>query len=416
MYSSHGRELTEQLPIKSDSMADLEETLLIVDEDIEFSLHLKEHFDSRGFYVETVDRAKDLLVHNIHSVPDLIIGDISPNEIISIESRISGYVPKPPIIVLAKVNKSAEILDALRAGAADFIDKQEIDLRELDLAIERQLLSVRMQRENQVIRLKLETTNKEMKAGLEELQEDQTAGRHVQMKMLPERKMKFRNVEFDHCIKPSLYLSGDFFDYFPVSDSKVSFYFADVSGHGASSAFVTVLLKNLTTRLQRNLKRKSSDHILHPSEFLKRVNKEVLDTELGKHLTMFAGVIDFVNYTLTYSIGAHFPMPILTNSGVSTYLEGRGPPVGLFDDPSYMTFEATLEPGFSLILCSDGILEVIHATSLAEKEVVLLETVQGSRHSIDELKGAFGINWINELPDDIAILLIKDLQIANATV
>ena len=397
-------------------MADLEETLVIVDEDTEFSHQLKEHFDSQGFYVETVGKAEDLLAHNIHSVPDLIIADLTPEDIKALDTRISGYVPKPPIVIVAKVSSSGEILEALRAGAVDFIDKNEIDLAELDIAVEKQLIAVRLQRENQVIRLKLETTNKEMKAGLEELQEDQTAGRHVQMKMLPERHMKFSNIEFDHCIKPSLYLSGDFFDYFAVGESKVSFYFADVSGHGASSAFVTVLLKNLTTRLQRNLKRKSSDHILYPSEFLKRVNKEMLDMGLGKHLTMFAGVIDFIEYTMTYSIGAHFPMPVLTNHGKSHFLEGRGPPVGLFDDPSYQTFEATLAPGFSLILCSDGILEVIHATSLAEKEVALLQTIQKVGHSIDDLKSAFGINWINELPDDIAILLIKDMQIANAMV
>jgi phosphoserine phosphatase RsbU/P len=397
-------------------MADLEETLLIVDEDREFSHHLKEHFDSQGFYVEVVDSAIDLLAYNIKSVPDLIIGDICPEDIKTLEIRIAGYVPKPPIVILAKVTDSSGILESLRAGAADFLAKEELDLRVLDVAIERQLNAVRMQRENQVIRLKLETTNKEIKAGLEELQEDQTAGRHVQMKMLPERHLMFRGAEFDHCIKPSLYLSGDFFDYFPVSKTKAAFYFADVSGHGASSAFVTVLLKNLTNRLQRNLRRKSSDQILYPSQFLMRVNKEVLDTELGKHLTMFAGIIDFARCKLTYSMGAHFPMPVLTNKGVSQYLEGRGPPVGLFDEPCYSTFEVALEPGFSLILCSDGILEVIHATSLAEKEVALLETIQASEHSIDELQNAFGINWINELPDDIAILLIKDTQTSKATV
>ena len=397
-------------------MADLEETLLIVDEDREFSHHLKEHFGAHGYYVEVVNSARDLLAYNIQSVPDLIIGDIKPTEIETLKVRITGYVPKPPIVVLAKVTDSGTILEALRAGASDFVDKDELDLRDLDVAIERQLDAVRMQRENQVIRLKLENTNREIKAGLEELQEDQTAGRHVQMKMLPERHLNFKGTEFDHCIKPSLYLSGDFFDYFPVTRSKVAFYFADVSGHGASSAFVTVLLKNLTTRLQRNLRRKSSEHILHPDQFLMRVNKEVLDTELGKHLTMFAGIIDFSEHKLTYSMGAHFPMPVLTNEGVSQYLEGRGPPVGLYEEPYYSTFDVALAPGFSLILCSDGILDVIHAGSLAEKEAALLETIQATEHSIDELEGAFGINWINELPDDIAILLIRDLQNPNITV
>ena len=34
----------------------------------------------------------------------------------------------------------------------------------------------------------------------------------------------------DHMIKPSLYLSGDFLDYFRISADKVLVYIADVSG------------------------------------------------------------------------------------------------------------------------------------------------------------------------------------------
>lgn len=389
-------------------MADFEETLLVIDGNDEFSCYLKDHFDAQGFFVEVVPTVKECLANSLHLVPDLIIGDLKPDEISHLETRVAGNVPKPPIIVISAVRDCRTILMALRAGAADFIAKESLNLNELNVSVERHISAVRIQRENQLIRLKLETTNKELKAGLEELQEDQTAGRHVQMKMLPDRHMRFRGAEFDHCIKPSLYLSGDFVDYFPVSESKAVFYFADVSGHGASSAFVTVLLKNLTNRLLRNLRRKSSDDILYPNQFLGRVNKELMATQLGKHLTMFVGVIDFDESKLTYSIGAHFPMPILTNNGTSQYLQGKGKPVGLFDDPNFPTCEVSLDPGFSLILCSDGLLEVIHATSLTEKEKTLLATIQKTSHSIAELEEAFGINWINELPDDIAILMIKD--------
>ena len=40
-------------------------------------------------------------------------------------------------------------------------------------------------------------------------------------------------------------LSGDFVDYFRITDRHFAFYMADVSGHGASSAFVTVLSEEL---------------------------------------------------------------------------------------------------------------------------------------------------------------------------
>jgi len=63
-------------------------------------------------------------------------------------------------------------------------------------------------------------------------------------------------------------------------------YIADVSGHGASSAFVTVLLKNLTSRLRRDLRRGFNDEIMHPELSLQRINSELLDTGLGKHVTI----------------------------------------------------------------------------------------------------------------------------------
>ena len=45
---------------------------------------------------------------------------------------------------------------------------------------------------------------------------------------------------------------------------------------------------------------------------MSRVNSELLETAIGKHLTLFMGIIDMQTRTLQYSLGAHFPMPILT--------------------------------------------------------------------------------------------------------
>ncbi|MDG9667828.1 SpoIIE family protein phosphatase [Hahella sp. CR1] len=392
-------------------MADLEEALLIIDSDEDVSRHMKEHLTSRGFHVVHCASVKCFTDLKAQVTPDIIIGDLTSDDIKSLYSLLKDVHPRPPIVIHSKRAGAEDILGALRSGASDYIVKPVADVAVLDEAIQRQIDQVRVYRENQQYRYDLELANKELRAGLEELQADQRAGRHVQMKMLPEREVEYGGIQFDHCIKPSLYLSGDFFDYFRLSGDKIAFYFADVSGHGASSAFVTVLLKNLSNRLQRNLRRQSSDDILYPDRFLKRVNAELLDTDLGKHLTMFAGVIDLQTRVLSYSMGAHFPMPVMSVNGVSRYLDGKGPPVGLFDDPVYPLYEEPLALGFSLVICSDGLLEVINAKSLAEKEQALLETVQEARHTIPELEKAFGLRWITELPDDIAIVSIMETTV-----
>ncbi|HBM49713.1 MAG TPA: hypothetical protein DD385_06155, partial [Marinobacter sp.] len=170
-----------------------------------------------------------------------------------------------------------------------------------------------------------------------------------------------------------------------------------------------VLLKNLTNRLQRNLKRQSSDDILHPERFLERINSELLDTGLGKHVTVFVGIISISERILSYAVGAHFPMPILSfEDGETRFLEGNGLPVGLFEDPEWEVYQVHLDRPFRLLMFSDGILEVIAPKSLDEKERTLLELVSGGSHTIASLSEALGLDTISELPDDIAIVSVTD--------
>ncbi|MDO6804635.1 hypothetical protein Q4595_19455, partial [Wenyingzhuangia sp. 1_MG-2023] len=138
-----------------------------------------------------------------------------------------------------------DVVQALRMGADDFLVKPILDLEMLHHAIKRALERVELETENTAYREYLEKTNAELRHGLEELRTDQMAGRQIQMRMLPD-SLNYNGLCCDHRIFPSLMLSGDFLDYFELGEHLLVFYIADVSGHGSSSAFVTVLLKNLT--------------------------------------------------------------------------------------------------------------------------------------------------------------------------
>jgi len=391
-------------------MAGISERIAIIDPHSECRRHLAEYLTSKGYYVISANNLAEANVMFAREKPDLIFADLSADEIRCLSQCQQGN-STVPIIASSRVHAASEVVDALRAGAFDFIIKPLDELSQVDEAIQRIFERIRLFRLNQHYRQELEETNKELKAGIAELKADQAAGRKVQMKMLPEQDKVIGSLQFEHLVKPSLYLSGDFLDYFNIDDRRVLFYIADVSGHGASSAFVTVLLKNLTNRLIRNYKRQSSDEISCPKRFMQRVNKELLDAGLGKHLTMFAGVLDIQTLELTYSVGAHFPMPILVTNGVASYLEGSGMPIGLFAEPELTIFNLTLPHGFKLFLFSDGILEVIRAHNLSEKENMLLEFVSKGSQTISSLSEYSGIAALTELPDDIAVLSITDSAI-----
>ena len=262
-----------------------------------------------------------------------------------------------------------------------------------------------LEKQNHEYRDHLESVNRELRNGLDELRSDQQAGRKVQMKMLPEF-IDEKGLSFQHVIKPSLMLSGDFLDYFPLDDEHYGCYIADVSGHGASSAFVTVLLKNLTYRLRRNLRRGSSDDLYHPMKVLQRINEELLDTECGKHLTIVYGVLNWKTLQFNYSVGAHFPMPILYTGGKAQYLEGRGMPIGLFRDAQYQDYSMQLPNEFTLSMFSDGVLELLTLPSLAEKERYLLDLIEKEAGKHESIVRALAIDSDAVVPDDVALMTI----------
>ncbi|WP_457933053.1 two-component system response regulator RssB [Pseudomonas aeruginosa] len=384
-------------------------TLLIIDDDEVVRESLAAYLEDSNFKVlQALNGLQGLQIFESEQ-PDLVICDLRMPQIDGLEliRRIRQTASETPIIVLSGAGVISDAVEALRLGAADYLIKPLEDLAVLEHSVRRALDRAYLRVENQRYRDKLEAANRELQASLNLLQEDQNAGRQVQMNMLPVTPWSIEGLEFSHRIIPSLYLSGDFVDYFRVDERRVAFYLADVSGHGASSAFVTVLLKFMTTRLLYESRRNGTLPEFKPSEVLAHINRGLINTKLGKHVTMLGGVIDLEKNSLTYSIGGHLPLPVLFVEGQASYLEGRGLPVGLFDDATYDDRVMELPPSFSLSLFSDGILDVLPGATLKEKEASLPEQVAAAGGTLDGLRQVFGLANLAEMPDDIALLVLS---------
>ncbi len=384
-------------------------TLLIIDDDEVVRESLAAYLEDSNFKVlQALNGLQGLQIFESEQ-PDLVICDLRMPQIDGLEliRRIRQTASETPIIVLSGAGVMSDAVEALRLGAADYLIKPLEDLAVLEHSVRRALDRAYLRVENQRYRDKLEAANRELQASLNLLQEDQNAGRQVQMNMLPVTPWSIEGLEFSHRIIPSLYLSGDFVDYFRVDERRVAFYLADVSGHGASSAFVTVLLKFMTTRLLYESRRNGTLPEFKPSEVLAHINRGLINTKLGKHVTMLGGVIDLEKSSLTYSIGGHLPLPVLFVDGQASYLEGRGLPVGLFDDATYDDRVMELPPSFSLSLFSDGILDVLPGATLKEKEASLPEQVAAAGGTLDGLRQVFGLANLAEMPDDIALLVLS---------
>ena len=384
-------------------------TLLIIDDDEVVRASLAAYLEDSGFSVLQASNGVQGLQMFEQEQPDLIICDLRMPQMSGLEliRQVAQRSAQTPVIVISGAGVMSDVVEALRLGAADYLIKPLEDLAVLEHSVHRALDRARLQLENQRYRDKLESANRELEASLHLLQEDQNAGRQVQMNMLPVSPWTTDEFSFAHKIIPSLYLSGDFVDYFRVDEHRVAFYLADVSGHGASSAFVTVLLKFMTTRLLFESKRNGTLPEFKPSEVLGHINRGLINCKLGKHVTMVGGVINEETGELTYSIGGHLPLPVLYTPDSVRYLEGRGLPVGLFNEATYEDQVMKLPEAFSLTLMSDGILDLLTEPTLKEKEAALPQLVKAAGGSLDGLRKVFGLATLGEMPDDIALLVLS---------
>lgn len=342
--------------------------------------------------------------------PDLVLINIDlpdASKFAAIQQLLE-LAPDMPIIVLAQRGNTDDLLKALRLGVSDYLLLPLESAAILEHSIDNSLRKARLIGENNRIRKKLEQINAELEQRIEIFQQDQQAGRHVQIHMMPIPPKRINKFTFNHKVVPSLYLSGDTVDYQKLSQHEALFYIADVSGHGSSSAFITVLLRFRIEQMRQEYIRGRFEGGFNPSRILALLNRDLLKSGLDKHVTVFMGIINENTNSLQYSVAGHHPLPILYQEGKAAPipLARSSFPIGLFDEASYFDETLPIASDFALVLFSDGILEVAKGATSADKEEALRQAVQDSKGNFDAIKTALSPGKSLQMPDDIAIMSI----------
>jgi serine phosphatase RsbU (regulator of sigma subunit) len=301
-----------------------------------------------------------------------------------------------------------EVARFFHNNASDVLIKPFADKRFCE-AIERASNFKSLVRQNREYREQLEQANRELKDSLRILELDQMAGRQVQHSLLPVTPFVKGKYEIAHKIVPSLYLSGDFVGYNVIFDRYMVFYVADVSGHGASSAFLTVLLKFILNRILRRHTSKNDVNAMAkaPEGFIEHINKQIMALGLDKHLTIFSACIDMERNILRYSVAAHMPMPVFVSDGDVRALPGKGKPVGIFSDCTWEVEEIVLPEKFAMVMVSDGVLEFLPGQTLKDKEQYISEAISQSDTSIEDVCERLGVNQVKDAPDDVTVLTLR---------
>lgn len=334
---------------------------------------------------------------NVRSlIPDLILLTKQPGlSSLSLINKLQRQFPMIPIIMVATDVHEEAMREHVEAGCVDYI---------YYVGAEKELLGyVVKQNLQHGLTLSALQASEESLSVFKQLERDQQSGFRVQRAMMPESPSSIRGLTFNHQLYPSMIMSGDFIDYFELFDGRVAFYIADVSGHGASSAFVTVLLKSLSRRLLDDFRR-----FLSTAEILSWINSELLQWKIEQHVTMFFGIIDQEAQVLEYSSAAHFPGTILCHPSGAEFLEIGGKPLGLFAEPTYESHRVQLPKDFSIVMFSDGVFEIMPEETLEAKEEQLLSVVElhKQEQDLDGLIDDLGVLSARSIPDDIAVFTV----------
>lgn len=346
--------------------------------------------------------------------PDLLLCDLRmPNlDGLGLLKQVRQDFPDLPVIVMSGEGLVEDAIGALQLGAWDYVCKP-VAAATLGHAVSKALEKATLIEENRRQRAELEAINRELRASLVLLAAEEDAGRQIQLRMLPRDRQSFGAYRFTRDVVPSTFLSGDFIDAFSIDDRHWGFYLADVSGHGVSSALVTVLLRTFVQRQVASYVRSNDTLILSPAQLLVKLNQEMAHEDLDKHLTIFYGIIDLVDDTLLYANAGHFPWPILCANGITEELEQPGLPIGLSPSTRYENRVLSLPPRASLSVFSDGLLEVLPHTTLDAKLAFLRGFFGRPDVTVEQVRFELGLQHGAFLPDDVAFLIVQHTGVSH---
>jgi phosphoserine phosphatase RsbU/P len=392
-------------------MTSTQRTLLVIDNDESVRQSIVASLENSGFSVHLETHSQAGLQWFLQHRPDLVLVDLKMPDIdgIGLLQQIRLIDEHAPVLVTSAIGSARDVVEALRKGATDYLIKPVENPEFLAHAVNRAISGQDLKRENALYRVELEKANRDLKDYVRLLECDQQAARQVQRNLLPPTPSELLNVHLEHRVIPSLYLSGDFVDYGALQNRYLACYLTDVSGHGASSAFVTIWLKQLVRRVFRECRDSAvqTSFLRDPAQLVNLVNRELLQSHFGCHLTCFVGVVDLQERVLRYVLAGHLPLPILIQEGEARYLEGKGKPVGIFKDNEWQVYEQPLAESYSLVVFSDGVLEMLPPAPLMEREAYLLRQMADCQGSMTQLLDKLNLQSTVSAPDDIAILTLN---------
>ena len=265
------------------------------------------------------------------------------------------------------------------------------------------------------------------------LQNELTIAQEVQAQLFPQHISQLASLEVYGFCRPARTVSGDYYDFLTVDPHRLVLAVGDVSGKGISAALLMATIHSAVrayslegmpslrepvvaaagTGSSLALTPHLNGAELSSGAMLSLLNHQLYQsTPAEKYATLFLGIYDSHERSLSYSNGGHLPPIILGEDGSVRRLEQGGTVIGLFDRRTYEEGTVAMRRGELFLAYSDGVTEP--ENDFGEfGEQRLIDLVWEHREQplarICEIVTAAVDDWIgaHEQPDDITLVLAR---------
>jgi phosphoserine phosphatase RsbU/P len=193
----------------------------------------------------------------------------------------------------------------------------------------------------------------------------------IQRRMIPQNAPQAEGLDIAATYIPCFDVGGDFYDFLKLDNNRIGLAIADVIGKGFPAAIMTSSFRGALraySECQSGL-----DALL---ETVRRLNKMACnECRAGEFISLFYGIIDVKNRTISYCSCGHEP-PALLRNGRITDLNKGGLVFGVLPDAEYLTETVQLQPGDHLLLYTDGLIDAVNFDGECWGRERLLETLK----------------------------------------
>lgn len=208
---------------------------------------------------------------------------------------------------------------------------------------------------------------------LSELSQEWRQVSQTQLSFLPKSVPTIKDLDIGAYFKPLVNVSGDYYNFIQVSDTKTLFVLGDVSGKGLAAALVMGVIVNTIKIAKYKEDLKGLIRLIDVA--IKRMNL------MDKYTVLFLGLIDTEKMTLRY-VNASIEDPMIftrSHDGLKVKsLDSTCSIVGIIDLDEIEEVERPLYNGDLLLIQSDGVPECMNSEGVELGETdFYLENIKG---------------------------------------